>query len=574
MELDNDGTGYITSSGARLTLADFQNGVSFRMSGEDKDWAISVKLVSVEVAPKLLAAPSIVGDGRIGSEHHAASGEWSGRPEPALSFTWLRNGVEIAGATQQSFTPGADDDVCAIACRVEAHNACGSAVALTPPRTMIYPRPHATTTLLEEVFDRGTGVQLIDVSGFFSGEGLSFSVTGADASVEPATGVVSIATDAAAEAQEVVVTAQNSGGTASLTLLVTVEAEEPGRAIVGFAGPSMVQIQFGEGELSDPERLAVDGAGSYALDPKQRLGSVGAYNGVAGHFSGWRNTSEPQYFTPWPAHKSTEYTDLFAVTDPTVNRCLGDDAGKWQVEVNGAARTVTALHRKTIPTSTRLVDPSTWRSTRRHLVTLTLASPIAPDDVITVTPPGDLDPIHQIFRPDVVSEAVHVCHLGYPLGGPKRGYVGLWLGHDGVGASGTTDSALSASTAWRLVRVSDGVAVAGGTLALAKAQADDHMAGINFNGCDVYVADFSGFDNEGTYRLEIDGFGASVPFAIADQPYAEALRLAARAYFFQRSGCAITAQNGEGITRPRNGHPADGLSVYQTNVLLGRHSEG
>lgn len=57
-------------------------------------------------------------------------------------------------------------------------------------------------------------------------------------------------------------------------------------------------------------------------------------------------------------------------------------------------------------------------------------------------------------------------------------------------------------------------------------------------------------------------------------PYVEPLRLAARWYYHQRSGCAISEPYGEGRTRPRNGHPKDGLTVWQTDVQLGETGKG
>ena len=50
-------------------------------------------------APKLLAAPALAGSGRIGTEVAVDPGSWAGVPAPTLALQWLRDGVEIAGAT-------------------------------------------------------------------------------------------------------------------------------------------------------------------------------------------------------------------------------------------------------------------------------------------------------------------------------------------------------------------------------------------------------------------------------------------------------------------------------------------
>jgi endoglucanase len=55
----------------------------------------------------------------------------------------------------------------------------------------------------------------------------------------------------------------------------------------------------------------------------------------------------------------------------------------------------------------------------------------------------------------------------------------------------------------------------------------------------VRKADFSAFQTAGKYRLFVDGAGSSYPFAIADEPYKEALATLARSYTLQRSGVEI-----------------------------------
>ncbi|MEM7615595.1 MAG: glycoside hydrolase family 9 protein, partial [Pseudomonadota bacterium] len=139
---------------------------------------------------------------------------------------------------------------------------------------------------------------------------------------------------------------------------------------------------------------------------------------------------------------------------------------------------------------------------------------------------------------------------------------------------GSTDAILSEGHPWHLVDAETAEVVATGRLVLAKPLNEAHMDGVNFNGCDIYEADFTHVTRTGTYLLQVEGVGASPPFPITHNPYVEVLRLAARWYYHQRSGIEIAAPYGEGRTRPRNGHPEDGLIVEQTDVQLGRTSEG
>ena len=97
-------------------------------------------------------------------------------------------------------------------------------VALTPEEEA---PPAVVGELFDEVFDEDTGPQEVETAAAFSGANLRFSVTGAGASVDPATGLVSIPTGTPVDGARVTVTASNSGGSASLSFLVTVEAASP-----------------------------------------------------------------------------------------------------------------------------------------------------------------------------------------------------------------------------------------------------------------------------------------------------------------------------------------------------------
>ena len=118
-------------------------------------------------------------------------------------------------------------------------NSGGSAAASSPPRPAddralgapvtaaraVTHAPVAKGRLLEEVFDLGSGVQAVVAGSDFTGEGLCFAVSGAGATIDAATGLVSIPTDRALQAT-VTVTATNQGGSASSIFQVTVEAED------------------------------------------------------------------------------------------------------------------------------------------------------------------------------------------------------------------------------------------------------------------------------------------------------------------------------------------------------------
>ena len=177
------------------------------------------------VAPLALLAPSFSGTGVIGAALTLSTGLWSGTPAPAVTWEWLRDGSPIAGATGTRYVPTAADDRAALSARVTAASVAGTVVAMAGPVTALYAPPTVSGTLPEEIYDQGTGIQSVAAASVFQGGGLSFSVSGAGATIDASTGLVSIPTETALAAT-ITVTATNSGGSASASFPVTVEAEE------------------------------------------------------------------------------------------------------------------------------------------------------------------------------------------------------------------------------------------------------------------------------------------------------------------------------------------------------------
>ena len=67
----------------------------------------------------------------------------------------------------------------------------------------------------------------VEAAGYFTGRGLSFSVEGAGATIDAASGVIRLSTDALLADAVVTVTARNSGGSAAIGFRVTVAAVAP-----------------------------------------------------------------------------------------------------------------------------------------------------------------------------------------------------------------------------------------------------------------------------------------------------------------------------------------------------------
>jgi hypothetical protein len=178
-------------------------------------------------APALVAAPALSGEGRIGAPLEVAPGEWSGAPKPAIALQWLSDGAAVEGAVAASYVPGPADDGRAVACRVTASNEAGAAEAVTEPVVVTYAAPVVTGALADVSYTEGSGDQTVDAAAVFDGDALAFAVEGADATIDPATGTVTIPTDARLSAAPVTVTASNSGGAAAVDFRATVAADVP-----------------------------------------------------------------------------------------------------------------------------------------------------------------------------------------------------------------------------------------------------------------------------------------------------------------------------------------------------------
>jgi hypothetical protein len=81
--------------------------------------------------PFNLVVPFITGSNLQGSTLTSTTGEWGGDEPITITYQWLRNGVNISGATDSEYIVIEDDLSASIVCRVTATNDYGSAVVNT-----------------------------------------------------------------------------------------------------------------------------------------------------------------------------------------------------------------------------------------------------------------------------------------------------------------------------------------------------------------------------------------------------------------------------------------------------------
>ena len=90
-------------------------------------------------APVNTVAPVASGTPAAGQTLSCSSGSWTGAPTPTYAYTWLRDGVAIAGASGSRYVVQAADVGNGLTCKVTATNENGSAAAVS--NTLIVPVP-------------------------------------------------------------------------------------------------------------------------------------------------------------------------------------------------------------------------------------------------------------------------------------------------------------------------------------------------------------------------------------------------------------------------------------------------
>jgi hypothetical protein len=89
-------------------------------------------------------APVIIGSRAVGSRLTASMGTWSPVPS-SVTYTWLRNGAGIKGATAISYVPTIGDAAAKISVRVTAHHS-GYRDASSTSSAVVIPRPVVRNT--------------------------------------------------------------------------------------------------------------------------------------------------------------------------------------------------------------------------------------------------------------------------------------------------------------------------------------------------------------------------------------------------------------------------------------------
>ncbi|QYW02594.1 whisker protein [Stenotrophomonas phage Marzo] len=121
-----------TSSTYVLVAADAGQTVRVVVTGTNSAGnasANSANTASVTQTPANTAVPTITGTAQEGQVLTSTNGTWTGTPTPTYTRQWKAGGVDIAGATAQTYTPVAGDVGKTITVAVTGTNSAGNATA-------------------------------------------------------------------------------------------------------------------------------------------------------------------------------------------------------------------------------------------------------------------------------------------------------------------------------------------------------------------------------------------------------------------------------------------------------------
>jgi hypothetical protein len=97
-------------------------------------------------APKYKKAPEVLGAAGVGKQLTCSPGEWTGSPAPTFTYTWLRDGKAIAGATGTTYLVESADELHTISCAVRAESSEGSSEAPSSNNVKIPGSPPVNVT--------------------------------------------------------------------------------------------------------------------------------------------------------------------------------------------------------------------------------------------------------------------------------------------------------------------------------------------------------------------------------------------------------------------------------------------
>jgi hypothetical protein len=125
-----------TNSSYTIVAEDEAHELSCRVTGQNEAGeatAESNRLLVPGTAPENTVPPKVVGVLAVGEALTCNEGTWKGSAPLTFEFRWLRNGLEIGGATGTTYIVASADEGQALSCKVTATNVKGHAQAISNP---------------------------------------------------------------------------------------------------------------------------------------------------------------------------------------------------------------------------------------------------------------------------------------------------------------------------------------------------------------------------------------------------------------------------------------------------------
>lgn len=123
-----------TFSAYTTTAADLGTTISCRVTATNSQGtaqADATGSLSIVQPPAVITNPVISGTGKFGSTLTCTGGSYSGYPTPTVTHQWQRNGVNIPGATADTYVVTAADENANITCKNTATSSSGSVIAIS-----------------------------------------------------------------------------------------------------------------------------------------------------------------------------------------------------------------------------------------------------------------------------------------------------------------------------------------------------------------------------------------------------------------------------------------------------------
>jgi hypothetical protein len=135
---------YVVGFESSKHIAQYYNGASVFASATpvgvtQGSVTTAIDAALVPKAPVNTLAPVASGTAAAGGTLSCSTGTWTGSPAPTFAYSWLRDGVAIAGATASTYTVQPADQGNGLTCKVTAANVNGTSAAVS--NTLIVPVP-------------------------------------------------------------------------------------------------------------------------------------------------------------------------------------------------------------------------------------------------------------------------------------------------------------------------------------------------------------------------------------------------------------------------------------------------